>query len=103
MTGPEALGMVDIARHISAAVGRQIRYVDVPPEDKQREWIAAGYPPERAMAFGQLFAERRALGRAAVQQDTHDRLSVVPTTFTEFAMRNAAVFRGEADYAVTPG
>jgi len=103
MTGPEALTMAEVADRIAAATGRPVRYVDVTPEQRYQEWLAAGYPPERAAAFRQLFAERSRLGRSSVRLDTHRAFGVQPTTFAEFAARNAAVFRGEAAFTATPG
>lgn len=102
MTGPEALTMTDIAGHISDAIGRPVRYRDVSSEDKQRAWIEAGYPLPRAGAFRQLFEERSRLGRSSVDLTTHERFGIAPTTFAQFARRNADIFRGTADYAVTP-
>jgi uncharacterized protein YbjT (DUF2867 family) len=101
MTGPEALTMVEIAAAISEAVGAPITYVDVDPDDKRQEWLAAGYPPERADAFLQLFAERKRLGRSSVDLRTHELFAVAPTTFRAFAARHADVFRGLTAYAVT--
>jgi uncharacterized protein YbjT (DUF2867 family) len=102
MTGPESLTMAEIAERIFEATCKPVRYVDVPPEQKHQEWLDAGYPPERAAAFGQLFDERRRLGHSTVYLDTHQRFGIEPTTFAQFANRNAAVFRGELAYSVTP-
>jgi uncharacterized protein YbjT (DUF2867 family) len=102
MTGPEALTMADVAGRIGDAIGRPVRYRDVSGEDKQRAWLAAGYPPQRASAFTQLFAERKRLGRSTVDLSTHRRFGIKPTTFAQFARRNADVFRGDAEYRVTP-
>ncbi|WP_426504438.1 SDR family oxidoreductase [Dactylosporangium sp. McL0621] len=102
MTGPEALTMDEVADRIAAAIGRPVRYVDVPVEDRYQQWLAAGYPPPRAAAFAQLFAERRRLGRSSVHLDTHRAFGVRPTTFAEFAVCHAATLRGEAAAAATP-
>lgn len=102
MTGPEALTMTDIASHITQAIGRPVRYVDVTPEDKKREWLDAGYPPERAAAFLQLFAERRRLNRSSVHLATHEHFAIEPTTFSQFAQQRADIFGGDADFATTP-
>jgi uncharacterized protein YbjT (DUF2867 family) len=102
MTGPEALTMDDAAKYISEAIGKPVHYRDVTSEDKQRAWLAAGYPPPRASAFAQLFQERSRLGRSSVDLSTHERFGVEPTTFAQFARRNADIFRGAGDYTVTP-
>jgi uncharacterized protein YbjT (DUF2867 family) len=102
MTGPEALTMTDVADRISDAIGKPVRYRDVTPEEKRRDWIEAGYPPARASAFTQLFQERTRLGRSTVDLTAHQRFGIEPTTFAEFARRNADTFRGASDYVVTP-
>lgn len=102
MTGPEALTMADAATHISDAIGRPIHYRDVSAEDKQQSWLAAGYPAPRASAFTQLFQERRRLGHSTVDLTTHRLFGIEPTTFAQFARRNAGIFRGDTQYSVTP-
>jgi uncharacterized protein YbjT (DUF2867 family) len=102
MTGPEALTMTEVAEHLSAATGRPTRYVDVTSAEKQKSWLEAGYPPPRASAFAQLFKERHRLGHSTVDLRTHRRFDIEPTSFAQFAHRNAAVFRGETEYSVTP-
>ncbi|MFE9328874.1 SDR family oxidoreductase [Nocardia sp. NPDC052278] len=102
MTGPQANTMTEIAESISAAVDREIRYVDVDPEVKRAEWLARGYPPPRVDAFVQLFAERRKLGTATVDLGTHRQFGIEPTSFRRFAAQHAAVFRGERAYRNTP-
>ncbi|MER7243292.1 SDR family oxidoreductase [Kribbella sp. NPDC000426] len=103
MTGPEALTMTEVAERLSVVTGRTIRYRDVTSAEKQAAWLAAGYPPARASAFAQLFEERSRLGESSVDLGAHRRFGIEPTSFLEFARRNAAVFRGEARYGVTPG
>lgn len=102
MTGPESLTMAQVADRIAAGTGRPVRYVDVAPETKRAEWLAAGYPPPRADAFTQLFAERRRHGAARVEDSTHRRFGVEPTTFATFAAREAAAFLAEVPHQRTP-
>jgi uncharacterized protein YbjT (DUF2867 family) len=102
MTGPEALTMADIAQAMSDAIARPVRHVDVTPEQKRAEWLDAGYPPARADAFLQLFTERRELAHSDVYLATHETFGIEPTTFAQFARRNADIFRGDARYSVTP-
>jgi uncharacterized protein YbjT (DUF2867 family) len=102
MTGPEALTMAEVAGHISDAIGKPVRYINVSSKDKLREWLNAGYPPQRADAFAQLFDERRRLGHSTVDLSTHRRFGIAPTTFAHFARRNAPMFRGDTEYRVTP-
>jgi uncharacterized protein YbjT (DUF2867 family) len=95
LTGPEALTMAEVAAKLSAATGKAIRYVNVPPEDAKQAQLAAGMPPYLVDALAELFAERRN-GKESTVYDTVAKLLGRPaTTFAAFAARNAAVFRGE--------
>jgi uncharacterized protein YbjT (DUF2867 family) len=96
LTGPEALTMTEVAAKLSAATGKTIRYVNVAPEDARQAQLAAGMPPYLADALFELFAERRNGKEARVWPDAEALLGRPPTSFDEFARRNAAVFRGEA-------
>jgi uncharacterized protein YbjT (DUF2867 family) len=96
LTGPEALTMTEVAAKLSATTGKSIRYVNVPPEDARKAQLVAGMPPYLADALFELFAERRNGKEAKVWPDAGVLLGRRPTSFDEFAGRNAAVFRGEA-------
>ncbi len=102
MTGPEALTVTDIAQAISHAIAKPVRYVDVTPQQKRQEWLDAGYPAVRADAFLQLFNERRELAHSDTYLATHEKFGIEPTTFVQFALNHAAVFRGDAVYSLTP-
>jgi uncharacterized protein YbjT (DUF2867 family) len=95
LTGPQALTMAEVAEKLSAATGNTIRYVNVPPEAARQAQLAAGMPPYLADALFELFAERRNGKEATVWPDAAALLGRPPTSFDEFAKRNAAVFRGE--------
>ena len=107
LTGPEALTMPDLEGvepgitvgdllKACAATGKPVRYVNVPPEDARQAQLAAGMPPYLADALFELFAERRNGKEGKVWPDAATLLGRPPTSFDEFAGRNAAVFRGEA-------
>jgi uncharacterized protein YbjT (DUF2867 family) len=95
LTGPQALTMTEVAEKLSAATGNTIRYVNVPPEDARQAQLANGMPPYLADALFELFAERRNGKEAKVWPDAETLLGRRPTSFDEFARRNAAMFRGE--------
>jgi uncharacterized protein YbjT (DUF2867 family) len=96
LTGPEALTMTQVAEKLSAATGKPIRYVNVPPEAARQAQLAAGMPPYLADALFELFAERRNGKEATVWPEAGVLLGRRPTSFDEFATRNAGMFRGEA-------
>ena len=56
MTGPEALTMTQIAELLSQALGKEVHYVDVRPEEKRKALLAAGMPPAFADAMDELSA-----------------------------------------------
>src|SRR6266700_604564 len=95
LTGPEALSMADVAEKLSAATGRRIVYVNVAPEQATSAQLAAGIPPFTADALAELFAERRKGKEAQVSPAVQTILGRPATSFDEFAVWHAAVFRGE--------
>ena len=95
LTGPEALSMAEVAEKLSAATGKPIRYVDVPPEEARKARLAAGLPPYLAEGLDELFAERRKGKESTVWPTIEEVFGRRPTSFDEFARRNAAIFRGE--------
>jgi uncharacterized protein YbjT (DUF2867 family) len=95
LTGPEALTMTEVAERLSAATGKTIKYINVPPEDVKKAQVAAGVPPYIADALAELFAERRKGKESQVWPIAQTLLGRRPTSFAEFAARNAAIFRGE--------
>ena len=96
LTGPQALTMTEVAEKLSTATGKTIRCVNVPPEAARQAQLAAGMPPYLADALFELFAERRNGKEATVWPNAQALLGRLPTSFDEFAKRNAAVFRGDA-------
>jgi len=95
LTGPAALTMTEVAQHISAAIGKTVRYVHVSPQDYLTANLAAGMPAYTAEALVELYAERRAGKEAHVSPLIEKLLGRPPHSFQDFAMRHAAVFRGE--------
>jgi len=57
--------------------------------------LAAGMPPYLADALFELFAERRNGKESKVWPDAATLLGRRPTSFDQFASRNAAMFRGD--------
>jgi len=95
LTGPEALTMAEVAEKLSAATGKPVRYVDVPPEDARQARLAAGLPPFLVDGLDELFAERRKGKESKVWPTIEEVFGWRPASFDEFARRNAAIFRGE--------
>ncbi|HMJ38010.1 MAG TPA: SDR family oxidoreductase [Verrucomicrobiae bacterium] len=95
LTGPEALTMAEVAEKLSAATGRPIQYVNVAPEEARRAQLAGGMPQYTADALAELFAERRKGKESQVSPVIEGIIGRRATSFDDFALRNAAIFRGE--------
>jgi uncharacterized protein YbjT (DUF2867 family) len=95
LTGPEALSMAEVATKLSAATGKEIRYVNVRPDEHQAANLTRGMPTYLADALVELFTERRKGKEGQVYLDTQMILGRPATSFDAFAVRNAAVFRGD--------
>jgi uncharacterized protein YbjT (DUF2867 family) len=97
MTGPEALTMTEMADRISRAVGKTVRYVAVSPIQRRQALMANGVPPQIADALDRQVEERLKGGiESQVDLSTHQLFNVKPTTFLEFARRNAEAFDAAA-------
>ena len=93
ITGPEALSYYDVAERLSAALGRQITYVPITPEDFRRGALAAGLPEWLVEALG-LLNETLAAGRAAAVTDVVREVGKTePRTLEQFARDYASAFK----------
>ena len=98
VTGPEALTMAEMADRISRATGRTVRYVPISADARRRALIAHGIPAEFADALDKQVEERLKGGiELQVDLSTHQLFNVKPTTFLEFAQKNAKAFGRAAD------
>jgi uncharacterized protein YbjT (DUF2867 family) len=95
LTGPEALTMTEAAGKLSAVIGKEIKYINLPPDEARSANLAAGMPPYLADGLYELFAERRKGKESHVSPVIETVFGWRPTSFEEFVMRNAAIFRGE--------
>jgi uncharacterized protein YbjT (DUF2867 family) len=100
LTGPEALSMAEMADRISQAGGKTVRYIPVSPDQRRQALISHGIPVEIADALDAQVHERLKGGlESEVDLSTHHLFNVKPTTFLEFAQRNAEAF-GKVSAAV---
>ncbi|GIH03619.1 NAD(P)-dependent oxidoreductase [Rhizocola hellebori] len=92
MTGPEALSMKEIVEQISEATGIAFRYTEISLEEKLQELRAKGMPEPAIQTLNEIFAERSRRPESHVWLQTHRAFGVEPTSFLEFARRNAQAF-----------
>jgi uncharacterized protein YbjT (DUF2867 family) len=98
LSGPEALNMAEIAEQISRAIGKTVQYVSISREERKQALLAAGVPSFFVDALDAQAGERLKGMEAMVHPETHTALGISPTTFAEFARRNAGAFLGESVY-----
>jgi len=95
VTGPEALTMAQVADRVSRATGRPVHYVPVSRNDRQQALLSHGIPAEYVEALDKQVEDRLQGGiESRVDLSTHRLFDVQPTTFLEFAERNAEAFGG---------
>jgi len=93
MTGPEALGIADIAQRISSVTGAPVRYVGCSAEEKRRAIQAGGASEYFLDALDEQLSERLRHPVSAVHLETHALFDIRPTSFFEFARAHALSFR----------
>jgi uncharacterized protein YbjT (DUF2867 family) len=92
LTGPEALSMNDVAHKLSQAIGKPVKYVDVPPDAARKAMIAQGIPPwfvEDLLKLMEVFAAGYA---ATVSPDVKNVIGQA-RTFDAFARDFAQAFK----------
>jgi len=95
LTGPEALSAAEVAERLSAATGRQVRSVDLGPDDYRRALAGAGMPGW--LVDGVVESNTMlAAGHAATVTNEVARLTGrPPRTFAQFAADHRVAFGGQ--------
>ena len=85
LTGPEALSNYDIAKTLSAVLGREISYRDIPPEDARGALIAQGMNEWMVKVILELFEMSASDEAAEVTGDVERLIGRPPIRFEDFA------------------
>lgn len=93
LTGPEALSHEQIAQKLSAAVGKQIKYVDISPAAFKEGAVAAGIPDWYADALVDVYQLYVGGGAQQVTKDVERVTGKKARGFDQFAREHAAAFR----------
>ena len=92
LTGPVSQDMNAVAREFSAALGRTITYVDVPPENMKEQLASFGMPPHvisHVVTMAQLHRDNR---YDRFSNDVERLTGIPPMSIREFVQRNAQAF-----------
>jgi len=94
LTGPASISMHEVAAAFTAALGRQVGYVNVPVEAAVESMVAMGMPQFSADAFGELFVNFAGNGADRVTNDV-DKVTGRPArSIDDFARDFAGMFGG---------
>jgi uncharacterized protein YbjT (DUF2867 family) len=93
LTGPAALGIADVARILSEAVGREFKYIDVPEGAARDGMLQAGLPQWQAEPLLELHATNKQNRWSAVTADVEKVTGNPPTDFAQFARDHVEKFR----------
>lgn len=93
LTGPEALTNDEIAAKISAASGREVKYVNVRDEDVKAAFVGMGAPEAYADAYVDLLRQYRTGAMSQVTNDVKRVTGRDPIPFEQYARDHAGAFR----------
>jgi (4-alkanoyl-5-oxo-2,5-dihydrofuran-3-yl)methyl phosphate reductase len=92
VSGPESLTAAQYVEKLSAAIGKPIKFINVPLEAVRDEMRKSGMPDVHADALKELLGTMRANRLDVVADGVPAVLGRQATTFDEWARRNAAAF-----------
>ena len=93
LTGGRALTFGEVADAIGEAAGREVRYVDVAPEEMRRGMVEGGVPGDYADLLMGLFKGIRAGWNAVVDDSVERVLGRPQISFADYARDNADAWR----------
>ena len=96
ITGPEALTHAQMAEQLSRALGKPIKYVDVPLEAFREALLSFGLPPWQAEGVVEDYEQYRRREASLVTTTVRDVTGHDPIAFSRFARDYAAKFLGRA-------
>ena len=94
LTGPEALTYGQVAEKLGKAVGKPVKYVDVPPAEQQKSLLAMGLPDWLAADLAGMSAVFAKGGGARVSSAVKDITGKLGRTVDNFARDFAKAFQG---------
>jgi len=92
LTGPQALTHAEMAEELSNALGRQVAFIDIPPEAMRDAVLGLGFPEWQADGLVEDYAHYRRGEAEAVTSGVQDAIGKAPRSFEEFARDYAAIF-----------
>ena len=101
LTGPEAPTLDQVAAALTVATGRQVRYLDVPPEAATAAMVESGVPAFAAMQIVNVFAALRAGSQETTTSAVATLTGRPGSSMQQFVDRYAGAFGVTAPAAFT--
>lgn len=95
ITGPEALTHADMADQLSKAIGKTVKYIDIPPGDMREALVGFGMPAWQADGVTEDYDHYRRGEATVVAQTMSDITGREATSFFQFAKDYAGRFLGK--------
>jgi uncharacterized protein YbjT (DUF2867 family) len=92
LTGPQALTHAEMAEGLSKALGRQVSFVDIPPEAMRDAFFGFGMPEWQVDGLVEDYAHYRRGEAEVVSSGVRDAIGKAPRSFEEFARDYAPMF-----------
>jgi (4-alkanoyl-5-oxo-2,5-dihydrofuran-3-yl)methyl phosphate reductase len=93
LSGPESLSAAQYAEKLSAAIGKTVRFVDIPADAMRNRFVKVGMPSVLVDALMSLMAATKAGKLDAVSDGVQQVLARPPANFDDWSKRHAAAFR----------
>lgn len=97
LTGAEALTHQEMAEKLSAALERQIQFVDVPPEAMREALKNVGFPDWQAEGLIEDYAHYQRGEAAVIASGVADATGKTPRSFDDFVRDYASAFSDQVD------
>ena len=95
LTGPEALSNSQVARKMSEVLGREVQFVNLPPDDLKTALVSAGVSEWNAGALIDLQRLYREGKASSVTDEVKRILGRETRSLTQFLMENRGAFEAE--------
>ncbi len=94
LTGPEALSMGEVAEKLSAALGKEVKYINVPQQDAKAGMMAMGMPDWMADGWAAMAMMISTGAANMVTPMVKEVTGEEPRSFDQFARDYAGAFQG---------
>lgn len=96
LNGPEAISNTDLAKRISKATGRAVKYVDIPEGAQREAMLGLGMPEWQVAALVELQQYYKQGGGAKTDGLLKALIEREPVTLEQYLTANAGEFRDQA-------